>query len=68
MSKIISLFGNINLESIHDQVFLSKGSLTTQDLLLKQRQLPTDFNLSMDIGIQLTFGSIYNNVVNPRFD
>ena len=68
LSKIISLFGNINLESIHDQVFLSKGSLTTQDLLLKQRQLPTDFNLSMDIGIQLTFGSIYNNVVNPRFD
>ena len=68
LSKIISLFGNINLESIHDQVFLSKSILSTQDLLLKQRQLPTDFNLSMDIGIELTFGSIYNNVVNPRFD
>ena len=68
LSKIISLFGNINLESIHDQVFLSKSSLNTEDLLLMQRQLPTDFSLSVDFGIELTFGSIYNNVVNPRFD
>ena len=68
LSKIISLFGNINLESIHDQVFLSKSSVNTEDLLLMQRQLPTDFSLSVDFGIELTFGSIYNNVVNPRFD
>jgi len=52
---------------IHDQLYLPKGDATTEEILTEQRQLATDYAFQIKIGISYTFGSIYNNIVNPRF-
>ena len=38
------------------------------DLLTNTRQYPTEKGLYTYFGINYRFGSIYNNVVNPRFN
>ncbi len=52
---------------INDQLSLVKGELTEADILLKLQELETSFSVGGEIGITYTFGSIYNNIVNPRF-
>jgi len=52
---------------IRDQLYLPKGEATTEEILVRQRQLATSFQYSLYFGVSYTFGSIYNNVVNPRF-
>jgi hypothetical protein len=52
---------------IRDQLFLPAGGATTEDVLLRQRQLETNFNYFVVFGFSYRFGSIFNNVVNPRF-
>ena len=52
---------------INNQVNLSAGGVTLEDLLLNQQQLPSSFNYSLNLGFNYTFGSIYNTIVNPRF-
>jgi len=36
-------------------------------VLLRLRELETQFEYFTSFGLTYTFGSIYNNVVNPRF-
>ncbi len=36
-------------------------------MLLRIRQLETNYRYFGSVGLRYTFGSIYNNVVNPRF-
>jgi hypothetical protein len=67
IAKGFSIFSNINAELIHDQLYLPSSEATLEELLLQQRQLGTAFDISGNIGIRFTFGSIYNNIVNPRF-
>ena len=52
---------------VHDQIYLQRGSATDQEILVRQRQLATSYQYEMSVGIRYTFGSIFNNVVNPRF-
>jgi hypothetical protein len=52
---------------IHDQLGLVKGGATAEEVLLRRRQLETQFDYFTSFGFTYTFGSIYNNVVNPRF-
>jgi hypothetical protein len=52
---------------IHDQLGLVKGGATTQEVLLRRKQLATQYQYFTMFGFSFTFGSIYNNVVNPRF-
>jgi len=52
---------------IHDQLGLAKSGVTTEDILLKKKELATQFQYWGNFGFSYTFGSIYNNVVNPRF-
>lgn len=52
---------------IHDQLGLVKGEVSTEEVLLRRRELETQFSYYTSIGLSYTFGSIYNNVVNPRF-
>ncbi len=54
-------------ELIHDQLALVKGGATTDEILLRRKELETSFSFFTHFGITYTFGSIYNNVVNPRF-
>jgi len=51
-----------------DQITLKKGNTTAEDALTRQHEMQTDYNLWISAGLSYTFGSIYNNVVNPRFN
>ncbi len=52
---------------IHDQLSLSKGKLSEADILLQLQEMASAYRVDGGIGITYTFGSIFNNVVNPRF-
>jgi hypothetical protein len=52
---------------VRDQLFLPAGEATTEEILLQQRQLQTSFTYFTSFGFSYQFGSIFNNVVNPRF-
>jgi hypothetical protein len=52
---------------INDQINLKKGGISDADRLLQLRELSTQYRIQGGIGLTYTFGSIYNNVVNPRF-
>lgn len=54
-------------DKINDQISLRKGSASTEEILLRQRQLGTDYSYSFAVGVSYRFGSIFNTVVNPRF-
>ena len=53
---------------IRNQLYLPKKDLTDEEILLQRRQLATDSRYRVSFGFSYTFGSIFNNVVNPRFD
>ena len=46
---------------------LRKGDASLDEVLLRRTELATDFEYSMSLGLSYTFGSVYSNVVNPRF-
>ena len=52
---------------VHDQVSLPIGESTLEDVLLQRKMQATDYSYYTYFGLTYTFGSIYNNVVNPRF-
>ena len=51
---------------IRDQINLPKGAASVEDLLLRQRQISTNFQNRISMGLSYTFGSIFNNIVNQR--
>lgn len=51
-----------------DQLNIAKGNITNEDLLTRRRQLDSNYSFYTSFGIRYRFGSIFNNVVNPRFD
>ncbi len=53
--------------AIHDQINLIKYDASDEDILLQRRALETQYSYSISLGLSYSFGSIYNNVVNPRF-
>jgi hypothetical protein len=53
---------------IRDQIYLPAGKATPEEILVLRRQLATGYRYTLNWGVSYTFGSIYNNVVNPRFD
>jgi hypothetical protein len=50
----------------HDQVELQKGNATQTQVLIRQRLLRNGFGYFTGFGLSYRFGSIFNNVVNPR--
>lgn len=61
----LNLWGNVSV--IQNQLNLPAGEATKEEILLRRRELATDYRYFGRIGLSYTFGSIYNNVVNPRF-
>ncbi len=53
---------------VRDQLYLPKGGATDEEILLRLRQLQTGHRYRLSAGVNYQFGSIFNNVVNPRFD
>jgi hypothetical protein len=56
--------GNYSL--VRDQLSLPGRDLTEEEILLQQRQQATNYEYFLSAGISYRFGSIFNNVVNPR--
>ncbi len=52
---------------IHDQIFLPKEGATPEEILLRLRELETDYDYYVSVGLNFRFGSLRSNVVNPRF-
>jgi hypothetical protein len=52
---------------VHDQLSLVKGGATYEEMLLRRKEIATQFTYYTNFGLSYTFGSIYNNAVNPRF-
>lgn len=63
----LSVFASASTELVRDQVYLSAKKLTDEEILVERRQLATDSRYRVSFGFSYTFGSIFNNVVNPRF-
>lgn len=59
------LFGGASL--IHDQLSLPKGGATWEEVILQRKMLATSYNYFFAVGVGYSFGSIFTNVVNPRF-
>lgn len=52
---------------INDQLSLSAEGVTDKEAIANTRQQATSFEFWGSIGFEITFGSIYDNVVNTRF-
>ena len=61
----VDVFGEFS--RTRDQIYLPRGAATNEEILLRQRQLATGYQYSINFGVSYTFGSIFNNIVNPRF-
>lgn len=62
-------FLNVNgrYSSIKDQLNLPKEDTSFEDILLRIKELATDYSYSLSVGLSYSFGSIYSTVVNPSF-
>jgi hypothetical protein len=47
-------------------VYLPKGEASDEEVLVRRRQLATNYLYFAEFGISYSFGSIFNNIVNPR--
>ena len=61
----LTIYGGAQL--VHDQLNLPKGDVSSEDVLLRRKELASQYNYWGSVGLTYSFGSIYNNVVNPRF-
>lgn len=67
VAKGLSINFGGSFDFIHDRISIAKGESTPEQILLRQKQQQTSYNYFAHFGFSYTFGSIYNNVVNPRF-
>lgn len=68
LTRNISVYCDIESTLIHDQLYLPKGDASLEDILLRRRKLATTYEIGGHFGLRFTFGSIFNNVVNERFN
>jgi hypothetical protein len=61
----MNVFGDYS--RVRDQLSLAKTEETTEEVLLHQRELRTSYSYFLGVGLSYSFGSIFNNIVNPRF-
>lgn len=56
-----------SMARVRDQINIPRGDATPAEVLLRQRELQTDFELGVRIGFDITFGSVFSDIVNARF-
>ena len=52
---------------IRDQLSLPKRGATPEEVLLRLRELQSGYQVDFSVNLTYRFGSIFNNIVNPRF-
>jgi hypothetical protein len=69
----VRLFKGFSLEvsgdyaRVRDQRNLPKAGASDEEILVRMKELATGYRYFFVVGISYSFGSIFNNVVNPRF-
>ncbi len=53
---------------LHNQINLPATGTSYEDVLLQQKEVKTGYRFYFMVGLTFSFGSIYNTIVNPRFD
>lgn len=53
---------------VRDQITLPRDGASDEEILLRLRRLRTNYQYSTYFGLNYTFGSVFNNVVNPRMN
>jgi hypothetical protein len=56
-----------SVSRIRDQLSLPRRGATPEEVLLQLRELESGYEVRFEFGIRYSFGSLFNNVVNPRF-
>ena len=56
-----------NASRVRDQISLPRRGATSEEVLLELRELFSGYQVRFEIGLSYTFGSLFNNIVNPRF-
>lgn len=67
IAKGLSLNMYYGLDFDRAQIELPGGGATYEETILRQRELESEYSYYTRFGISYTFGSMKNNVVNPRF-
>jgi hypothetical protein len=67
ITRGLSLRFNGSYQVLHDQLYLRLGEASNEEIIARQRQLATSYRYFLSMGFTYRFGSINNNVVNPRF-
>ncbi len=60
----VSIFGSLG--RVQDRISVAAGDASVEDVLLRRRLFETDYEYYTYISLSYTFGSIFNNIVNPR--
>jgi hypothetical protein len=68
LRKGLDLNFNGSASTIYNQIAVPRAGATEREVLLNRRQLLTPYRISGSVGLSYTFGSILNNIVNPRFN
>jgi hypothetical protein len=64
----LSLDVNGSYSRVRNQLSIAKRGASEEEVLLRRRQLATNYRYFTSFGITYRFGSIYSAVVNPRME
>ena len=67
VARGLELNADASVSRIRDQLSIPRRDATSEEVLLRLRELLSGYEVSFSIGVTYSFGSIFNNVVNPRF-
>ena len=67
VTRGFSVSYSFSYSRVRDQLSLAKATASEAEILLRLRQLATSYTYGGSFSLSYTFGSLFNNVVNPRF-
>jgi hypothetical protein len=67
ITRGLSFNVEVGASRIRDQLSLPSRGATPEEVLLRIREHQSGFEVQLDVGLAYRFGSLFNNVVNPRF-
>ena len=67
VARGLELNADASVSRIRDQLSIPRRDATPEEVLLRLRELLSGYEVSFSIGVTYSFGSIFNNIVNPRF-
>lgn len=66
--KGLSFNVGFGVNMYRNQISLRKGQASWEEMITNQRVMESDYSYNINFGLSFSFGSIFNNSVNPRFN